>query len=333
MGLDALVSVMLLWVSTTSSNVFMAISIRGYRTGDEQQIVGLFEEVFGFQLSVPQWRWKYPGMDRDASACQVAEDADGAIIGHAGAVRLRGCLRGKDLDCYQICDVMVRKSARGHLGGRNLFTRLIRSLLEEIAGRHENAFAYGFPGERPFLLGERAGAYSPIERIPEIQWHAGSRAPSWLRASALIWGHLALDRLWLGWERANPGLYVVRDGAYLRWRYRDNPFRVYELLGIHVLGFLFGWAVVCRAQDRRLLVDLLIPRRLLKSALAAVDRWCEKDGGKSVHLWLPQGWRGVAQGMVLDTPVVATNMIWGLPLRTEQVMRDFYYTMGDADIF
>jgi len=307
--------------------------IRDYQVGDEAAIVGLFQEVFGAEMTEAQWHWKYRGASPLVPLSKVAEDGNGAIIGHAGAVALRGRYQGHELPFYQICDVMVRRGARGHLGARNLFTLLLRGLLENLGNRHPEVFAYGFPGARPFLLGERAGVYDQIEHVRKLVWRAGARGHSWLNVSPLSWDDSALGRIWETWADAESGLHLIRDAAYLSWRYRDNPFRHYELLGIRALGRVLGWAVVSRHQAKRQIVDLLVPRRLRLAALRAVSRWSARDGGETLELWLPTAWRQNLPANPEPSLFVATNMVWHLPLTTDLVRSHLYYTMGDVDIF
>ena len=129
--------------------------IRAYQKGDEEKIITLFREVFGKELTVGQWKWKYavPGAGKIYS--KIAEDASHTIIGYAGAVPLRGIYQGKPLQFFQIADVMVHPKARGFLGKKNVFEIMIKELFEDIGKEFPDVFCYGFPGQRPFLLGKR----------------------------------------------------------------------------------------------------------------------------------------------------------------------------------
>ncbi|MDV7398343.1 GNAT family N-acetyltransferase, partial [Arthrospira platensis SPKY1] len=143
--------------------------IRDYQSGDETAIAELFPIVFGQPLTESQWRWKYTGAGLTQSPpARLAFDSAGRLMGHAGAIPLRGWRQGQPLPFFQICDVMVHPSARGQLGGRNLFTRLARELLGELAENCPNAFAYGFPGQRPFRLGEYGRVYGRVEQASVI---------------------------------------------------------------------------------------------------------------------------------------------------------------------
>ncbi|MDS4019760.1 MAG: GNAT family N-acetyltransferase [Candidatus Competibacter sp.] len=305
---------------------------RDYQPGDETAITTLFGTVFGHPLTDRQWRWKYVGTGLSPPLARLAFAASGKLVGHVGAIPLRGWRHDRVLPFFQICDVMVDPGARGQVGGKNLFTRLARELLGELAERWPNAFAYGFPGWRPFRLGEYARVYAQVEQAPSMEWPIQRGTFPFLYARPLAWDDPRLDALW---ARLAPGfaLALVRDHPYLRWRYASNPFRTYELLGLYLAGRLLGWSVVLREDDRLKVIDLLVSNRWLRPALAALDRTAASAGATRVEIWLPSSWRKKAGAPQNLTGIVVANMVWKLPITTVEVMTDLYYTMGDLDIF
>ena len=317
----------------TPLNEREAYHIRAYRPGDEAAIADLFGRVFGQPLSTAQWRWKYLGAGLTGTPlATLAFDSEGRLVGHAGAVPLRGWRQNRPLPFFQICDVMVHPTARGQLGGRNLFTRLARELLGDLATRWPDAFAYGFPGQRPFKLGEYARVYGWVEPAAAIRRPAQNRGFPLLYARPLAWEDVRLDGLW---NRLAPGfaLALIRDHAYLHWRYATHPVHAYDLLGLYAAGCLLGWAVTRLDHKRLYVVDLLLSRRWLRPALAALDRRARAVGAAELELWLPRGWRDAGGGCQTVTEVVVANMVWRLPLSTTEVRDALYYTMGDLDIF
>ncbi|CDH43916.1 GNAT family N-acetyltransferase [Candidatus Contendibacter odensensis] len=305
---------------------------RDYRPGDETAIAALFGTVFGQPLTENQWRWKYTGTGIRPPLARLAFDHTGRLVGHAGAISLRGWRQGQPLPFLQICDVMVHPDARGQLGQRNLFTVLARELLSSLAERWPEALAYGFPGRRPFRLGEYARVYGRVEQVSALYRPSWRGLFSWLYTRPLAWNDPRLDSLW---ARLVPGfaLALVRDRDYLRWRYATHPCRVYQLLGIYLAGRLLGWAVVQRDDHHLRIIDLLVSQRWLKPALAALEHTAAVAGASEVEIWLPPGWRETLDGQQKLTEVVVANMIWRLPIPTTEVREALYYTMGDLDIF
>jgi hypothetical protein len=164
----------------------------------------LFATVFGEQRTSEEWRWKYDASRALAASgwlyrCAdsvVALDEDGRLVAHAGALTLPGWREGRPIAIVQVCDVMVHPEHRGGLGRNNLFTLMLRDLLARIAERLPTAFRYGFPGWRPYLIGERSGVYERLGIALESRL-SGPRGWSNLwRAGPLDWHDTRIDALW-----------------------------------------------------------------------------------------------------------------------------------------
>ena len=241
--------------------------IRDYKQGDEMHIVALFSEVFGKILTAAQWNWKYavPGEGRVYS--KVIEDESSSIIGYAGAIPLRGVYKKSPFQFFQIADVMIHPRARGSLGRRNLFGEMMERLFGDISSQFPEVFCYGFPGRRPYLLGERIGVYARIEQGTDCLKLLRPSFPfQSVSTSELRWDEKEIDTLWKN-TSGEYELSVLRDSRYLLWRYADNPFHSYRLSGFFRSGKMVGWAVSRDEGDEVLIVDLLIGRNQCRKAL------------------------------------------------------------------
>jgi hypothetical protein len=307
---------------------------------DEHALRELFATVFGERRTSEEWRWKYDASRALAAAAGytgagsvVALDADGRLIAHAGALTLPGWREGRPIALVQVCDVMVHPEHRGGLGRNNLFTLMLRDLLARIAGQLPGAFRYGFPGWRPYLIGERSGVYERLGMALESRL-SGPRGWSnpW-RAGPLDWDDARIDRIWER-LRAQCRLGLIRDRAYLRWRYADNPSHRYRLYGLSRLGRLAGWGVCAETGAEPSLVDVLLPASSAAPVLRALAARLESDLGRSgIRTWLPAGYRAALGVAGVETPVVVANMRWETAIPTEVARDLLYYTMGDVDIF
>ena len=308
--------------------------IRDYREGDEKQIVSLFRSTFGKELTVEDWQWKYsvPGEGRIYS--KVVENASHEIIGHAGAIPLTGILNGQHIKFFQIADVMVHHKARGFLGKKNIFSEMIKALFERIGQEFREVFCYGFPGKRPYTIGERVGAYETVEYgIDCLKYVRRSFLARSCHAEPLSWSDERIDTLWKDMA-GELGLALVRDRRYLFWRYAEHPVFTYQLFGIFRFGKFLGWAVVKPEQDRISVVDLLCSRDACRKLMRALETFSAASGKKQICIWLPQRWRKLLKGYEFQkTEVVIANMVWRLPLETPFVREKLFYTMGDVDIF
>lgn len=307
---------------------------------DEYSLRELFATVFGETRSSEEWRWKYgASCELAASAgyrCAdsvVALDERGRLVAHAGALTLPGWREGRPIPIVQVCDVMVHPEHRGGLGRHNLFTLLLRDLLARIAERLPTAFRYGFPGRRPYLIGERSGVYERLEIALESRLSGPRGWGSLWRAAPLDWDDGRIDALW-GRLSGQCRLGLIRNRAYLRWRYADNPRHRYRLYGVSRLGRLASWGVCAETGSEPSLVDFWLPLEAARPALRALGARLESDLGRAgIRAWLPAAYRAALGVVGTETPVVVANMRWETSIGTEIARDLLYYTMGDVDIF
>lgn len=308
--------------------------IRDYKEGDEKEITSIFQKVFEKEMTLKQWNWKYtiPGNGRIHS--KVAVNTDNKIVGHAGAIPLRGVFKKKHIQFFQIVDVMVHPTARGFFGKKNVFDRMMKELFEDLRKEFSFVFCYGFPGKRPYILGERIRVYDKVEQgIDCLKSLTPSLSLNPYTIKPLSWDDTRVDKLWRYVSKEFP-FTIIRNIQYLQWRYATNPFFSYQLLGFFLFGNLKGWLVIRDSGDEVFIVDLLTKPKRYMGMLKALENYLISHEKKAIHFWLPKRWRKHIKGYSMkETQVVITNMIWKLPIKTSTVRESLYYTMGDADIF
>lgn len=256
-----------------------ALSFRAATSADIPELCRLFAEVFGATMTPAIWRWKYHGMPGSDAVNVVGCDHEGRIRAHMGAQVFPGELvQGSSMPWMHGCDALVAKDARGSSGRNGAFGGVVRHLQGQIDARYPNGVCYGFPGERPFLLGERLGFYRSLHRIHLAELETDSptfpRAYRWRRIHCEA--HVeSLAELNLGAGR--PG--VARTEDYLRWRFDRHPIRDYSAW-IWRAGWRRWEAVVVEKQrDTWTIVECLgvssLPGRVLgQLARAAREAGC-----------------------------------------------------------
>ncbi|MFL5805804.1 MAG: GNAT family N-acetyltransferase [Roseiflexaceae bacterium] len=240
-------------------------SIRAYRPGDERALVVLFERVFGRAISEAHWRWKLKQPASPVENVWLAVHGDAPIFQYAG-IPTRYRLPTGEVTAMVSVDTMTAPEfqRRGLLGsvGRHVYETW------RAAGV---PFVIGLPNER---WGSRAGALGWEPLFP-LQWLARPLRPEAILARRLKWPALArltaLGVLWNGiwrmrlrgdpllrvrladragpefdrlWQRcgAETPVSVVRDSAWVNWRYLDAPASAYRVLLAERDGQPVGYA-------------------------------------------------------------------------------------------
>lgn len=267
------------------------LDVRVLEAGEQgvEDLCALFRASFQAEVTPEQWRWKYHDPALEGHLNVVLSTGD-SLSGHAGAMILRGVHDGSAVPLAQVCDVMLAPDARGLAGSQSAYARLIQGLIGALRARIPMGLYFGFPGERPFRLGERLGFYRRIGPIQDLMRPIASPGFSLWRLKPLSWQDPRLDRLWQR-HVSRPGCRLVRDGRYLGWRYACNPYRAYQLLGVWHAWSLAGWLVIHRQGEEVLVVDRLIDERALVPVLDVLGGWAKVEGGETL-VW----WRGDYQG-------------------------------------
>jgi len=302
----------------------------------------LFATVFQHPIAPAHWRWKYHGAPGVTAVNLVARSAqDGALLGHAGAVILPGQKAGQALRMAQLSDVMVHPRARGGLARSGTYPRLMaamRAQLQTLAAAGPPIFAYGFPGETPSRLGTRLGFYRPLYRCTEYLWtpepsdiaRIGARWYWRLQAlPAQDWIAPSLDPLWARNTAQQAAPAVVKNAAYLRWRYAEHPVLSYTLWLLRpLIGRPVGW-IITRQQPQPFIIDACLPPAWLQGAgLRRLYQALVRASG--ISTWSAWGPISDAHTPSWPTPIIAVEFdagnlhpAWPAP----------QFQPGDTDVF
>lgn len=290
-----------------------------------ESLCSLFSTVFGVSMSPEMWRWKYHGTAQIDSINLVAYDDDDRLIAHAGAVILLGALdQGRSIPVAQVCDIMIAPSARGGIGRDEVYPKLMQAMKSSLASRYSDVYAFGFPGRRPFKLGERLGFYWRIGDITEYRLLARRSPWSLWTVDTMDWDDQHIERLELHAASMREAPAVIRNRAYLDWRYRQCPKKTYILLRIRKAFNCVGWAVVAGEGEVLRVIDSSFPGDKTASIVAALADWALRQGFSEIVTWL-----SVADAEIRDTGIVATEFGVQPPMGRYLPV----FQPGDVDIF
>lgn len=248
--------------------------VRPYQDGDEAGINDLFNAVFERHRPLASWHWKF---DRNPATPEkviaVAESEDGKVVGVYAAMPVRFRFGDRTAIATQPVDNCIAPEYRR--GGRMqvaLYREYVRRMREIGAG-----FGFGFPNEIHYPVGKRLLKYVDLTTLMLLDRRLGFRLALQHRTTnralhqvgaavgrALVGLDLQRHRLGLPrdvvieeiadfderfdtfWLRTKGGAPVspIRDRAYLRWRYVENPEGGFRILrasrGGQLVGYLVG---------------------------------------------------------------------------------------------
>lgn len=254
---------------------------------EDADAVRLFAQVFGHPMSIEHWRWKY----QHAPLRGMLLRRDGEAVAFYGGMPrpVQGPKRVHAV--VQNGDVMVRPDERAIFTRRGALYSVGQAYISRFIGPGRPfEFAYGFPSERHFRLGEKLGLYVEGDRMRKLTWQLAkpTRAPLLVREQPLDAAGLdVLGPLWDAMKRDWHGLYIpVRDAARWRTRYLERPgFRHEMLLVRRRLGGRPLAALALREEDDHVKwLDFAGARAGLEAALAAARRVAAQRGKPLVAL-------------------------------------------------
>ena len=347
--------------------------IRPYRDGDERQIVELFDRVFGRRISEAHWRWKFRSLPSPAENVWLAV-RDGEPVCHYGGIPCRFLLPGGEATAMVSVDTMTHPDLRR----RGIFTETVRHAFEHW-GAAGVPFVLGLPNEQ---WGSRVSALG-VEPLFEIEWLVrplrpwALMAPQGARDLSLgapldagwnaLWNRkigtdatvevepvesiagtaaeAALDGLWRA-GRDDLEISVVRDAAWVAWRYLAGPSIQYRLLlatrGGEGVGYLAYRTKTAQGRELGFVADLFTTVDDEAAQMTLIGRAIEEMRAAGTHAVLVLAIRATPlqrtlrrAGFVFSRGSFTVQMVpfnSALPLQLAREPRRWCLAGGDFDV-
>lgn len=308
----------------------MKWNLRKYKSGDEHQIVKLFQTVFQQDMTVEQWRWKYQGLGLSNDKSSVAEDGEGRLIGHFGAIAVPFWFQGQHTVGYQAVDQMIAEEYRSGLRKNGLYHELGSFYWKGI-----QAFKYGFLNANHMRLGKIIGFFEDCISVREYTKQTAKKNLITIRAEQLAWDNYDIDHLWnaaykdIGWA-------VIRDRTFLKWRFKENPFYRTQLYAVkkRFSKMCVGWMVVKDMGESLYVMDMAFYDGYFEALLDAAVSLAYSHDKKTIYLWLPERYdkRLISRGFVSrERGTYIPNIIINKMCDAREMSSRFYFTMADTD--
>lgn len=306
---------------------------------DMKEIARLFQKVFKSAIDPSMLAFKYAS-GRGHSI--LARSSEGDLLAHYGATSRRLSLKGKEALALQICDVMVDPVERGILGRHGLFFKVARAFQETYYGySREFHLAYGFPNARAMRLAHKLGLYEKVDHLLEISWPLKRSLRSYcFQGQPLSLKTFSSNEMDTLWEKMRPGLKeyiaVIRDAAYLRYRYFDHPSFFYNALLIkhRMTGRVLGLVFLKEEEDHVKLMDVVGKIQDIQGLLVAARAFLTGSGSKPLKAWVtPRQWEVFkgpgATAVTTDIEIPTHTATPGIPVA--ELQGRWWVSFGDTD--
>lgn len=220
---------------------------RAYQPGDEAGILASYNHCFAetdpdFQpMTMSEWRWRYT--DNPGGIRVYVSTKDDVIAAHYASQPSRVWIEGEERIFAQIIDSFVHPEHRRGLKRPGLFVQTALLMLDEFCGPDKDLVTYGWPIEEAWRMGKRFLRYELVRSqvmLSRSVGEGGSELPSGVEIVERY-----DDEVRELWERASApwGASIIRDAAYLNWRFTDNPRHEYTKVAVRKNGRLRGHLV------------------------------------------------------------------------------------------
>jgi len=346
-------------VSTYDAGAKMKNNIvRGYEPGDEATIVPLFKSVFNTERTVEHWYWKFRDNPFGHHKIAQAITGEGVLAAHFGGYPVPfyssdGEVR--EFMAIQGVDVWASPNSRNSfaLGKDGMLGRATIYFYNEFC-IGKTPFVYGFTAEKIRRIGERFLNFQYISNIPCHYIDLDEKGLKNFSVIKRIMSGLSLSiekvstitsEYDLFFERVCDyyGTLVKRASSYLKWRYFDCPDKVHSFFEVRRFGKLVGWSTFSRKNNVLIWGDALFDKKHLPDIghmLAYLRKRWYPDITRIEGWFAPVSnwWSNMLQDIgfeVMDEPqnLAPLFIIFDDRFSAEFFDHNFYYTMGDSDLF
>ncbi|MBF0413309.1 MAG: GNAT family N-acetyltransferase [Desulfamplus sp.] len=339
---------------------------------DEANVLQLWRAAFNNQMPPSLWQWKYIE-NPYRTAIMICENSKSLPVVFYGGVPFASTCCGRQIVMIHLSDIMSHPDYRGS----GLFIHTANAYFDTFGSVDDICIMYGFPGKFHFDIGAKYLQYSPLGSGAAF---FKAESENIKKFKQIVSGTIALfpasdpcfDYIWKNLSTIYP-LSVVRDSAYMAWRYFKHPVRKYEVWCYKGL-FHKEWQafVVIQIKDevvtieseaiskqdgitqtndktnfrrtaqKAVIVDMLMPdsEPVFRDFMGSVASMLIKRGIKTVETWISDnhflcslfskyGFEKAEEPI----GIIPTVRLFENTFDINWVNQNFYYTMGDGDLF
>lgn len=332
--------------------------IRSYTANDEFKINAMFNEVFCQNRDISHWHWKYRDNPYGSHYISLAVTSENTLAAHfAGYPMKLYCCTAEKLNptehtIFHAGDKMTRPQFRSAGFGKNaLLTKIFMHFTEVTTP--VSLFGFGFMAHHSLRFGLLLLNYVIIEQVAyrrlDCSMLSGLKSNRFKKFAKNIRTETVtvIDKAWTDLFCRAALLYkclVKRDAAYLRWRYLQRPDRDYLVISVKKGPRLAGWSVFYREANKIVWGDALFDSSdpdCVKAVLLHLRKQPLAHGTEFIECWFPERpgwWDALLRGLGFKSETEPNKLHFCIgnfsdAKLPETIKENFYYTMGDSDLF
>lgn len=317
-----------------------------YRDGDDEEILRVFNRVFGDGRTLDEWRWLYHG-NPEGLQTHLARFENGEVVSEFCAIPRRVKLPDGPALFGEVVDSYTDPSYRKGLKRRGPFASAGEWFAQTFGRYDRDVIMYGLPTPANFRIGQRFLGYTHVEEVDMLfrKLGPGEVEPVGSECHVTRVDRFSEDVNDL-YRRVEPAheCIVVRDTRYLNWRYADRPDNPYELWEYRDhRGVVFAITVLRRGWsggDEFAVADLMAEpgHWALRDVVRHIESRGSEHGCERAILMLNprcEQWQGI---MGLGWEPRRTHFVFTARtfhperLTLEWLQKNWYLTLGDFDV-
>jgi SAM-dependent methyltransferase len=312
---------------------------RAYSPGDEYKILPLFNDIFKVDRTMEHWFWKFRDNPFGSHKIFEAFSGDDRLVAHYAGYPVpfySSTEKTRQFFSCQIGDTMTSPEVRNiGLGKTGLLAQISHHFCEKFC-RGKVPFIYGFNTGKIKKIGMRYLGYQYID--PVTLWvrdilKTPFKPPKLLTRLIGAYSVEEIHSVNGEWDDlfnrvCNAYKFLVRrDADYVLWRYISCPDKVHRIFAVRKSGRLVGWSVFRQEEKKIIWGDALFDCNYPGAVSYLLYRLYKNEFSDSelIEGWFPpnpEWWCKQLKELNFDDPALLGRL-----------QENFYYTIGDSDLF
>lgn len=313
-----------------------------YTAGDEIEINDGFNQIFGLNRSIEDWKWKFAPVF-EKSWIILARDEQHELIAQYAVMHQPMQINGQQIHAGQPVDVYRIK--RPSTADQMVFTETVLKFFETFCAPDKLVFLFGFPGKRALHVGQTRLGYG--EAIPIHIWHKTLPERGFLDSlrrvnpTSIENADLsAIDDLWIRAKFRYP-YSLIRDHHRIQQRFIEYPGRDYHYVAVESHNQLHAWGILRETDGILKWVDLIWDGQVtghLQQLEQSVVRLAQSLNMEHIEMWMlgdneviqfleDHGWQKEQEPYVH-----LVGRAWHPNFDAQEIIKQMYITLGDSDL-